>query len=443
MVRPVPIPHQPPPYAAHPVVYQSDYRIERPPMHHMAPHHAVPYGAAAGLPPQVRPQEPVGESAWERGLRTAKEMMRKATKRKEQDIDFEDKKMNLSLTQDELEKDNYYTRGSPESPSYGVRPPVAAAPYEFNAPPVTAKFTRPGPAPFEEDAFGRTHRYRELPSHRMPQYEDEDPSKRRNRATREVIVQRADEWNDPWMRSKSPAREKRSARRDRRSYSNSSSYSSSSSSSRSGSSSDSSRSPSPSTRRPRYDSHRSKESDRHTTHVRKVIRTRSPSASPRRVRKVSPVVAKKRNVSPVPDKRAIEKAVSTKRKKSSPPRKVSTEKRRRRSSSSGSGSSDSSDSGSESSYSSSSSTSSREKSKKSKATEKSSKTAASSKKPAELKKSSSDSKPSAQVIPPSSAALEKAAASASAAKKSSRREELLKQLRAVEEAIARKRTKIS
>ncbi|EAT48813.1 AAEL000177-PA [Aedes aegypti] len=327
------------------------------------------------------------------------------------------------------------------SPSYGARPPVAAAPYEFNAP-VAAKFTRPGPAAFEEDAFGRTHRYRELPSHRMPQYEDDDPSKRRNRATREVIVQRADEWNDPWMRSKSPAREKRTSRRERRSYSNSSSYSSSSSSSRSGSSSDSSRSPSPSTRRPRYDSHRSKESDRHTTHVRKVIRTRSPSASPRRVRKVSPVVAKKRNASPLPDKRAVEKAVSTKRKKASPARKASTDKRRRRSSSSGSGSSDSSDSGSESSYSSSSSTSSREKSKKSKVAEKSSKTSASSKKP-ELKKSSSDSKPSAQVIPPSSAALEKAAASASAAKKSSRREELLKQLRAVEEAIARKRTKIS
>lgn len=33
------------------------------------------------------------------------------------------------------------------------------------------------------------------------------------------------------------------------------------------------------------------------------------------VRKVSPVVAKKRNASPLPDKRAVEKAVSTKRKK--------------------------------------------------------------------------------------------------------------------------------
>lgn len=48
--------------------------------------------------------------------------------------------------------------------------------------------------------------------------------------TREVIVQpvtRADDWNDPWMRSgKSPVREKRQ-KRDRRSYSSNSSYSSS------------------------------------------------------------------------------------------------------------------------------------------------------------------------------------------------------------------------
>lgn len=50
------------------------------------------------------------------------------------------------------------------------------------------------------------------------------------RPAREVIVQRVepvgrgDEWNDPWMRSKSPVREKRTKRR---SYSSNSSYSSS------------------------------------------------------------------------------------------------------------------------------------------------------------------------------------------------------------------------
>lgn len=62
-------------------------------------------------------QPPQIESAWERGLRTAKEMLRKSIKRKEQDIDFEEKKMNLSLAQEEFDKENgYYGRvaSSPE-----------------------------------------------------------------------------------------------------------------------------------------------------------------------------------------------------------------------------------------------------------------------------------------------------------------------------------------
>lgn len=64
-----------------------------------------------------RPEPPPVESAWERGLRTAKEMLRKSIKRKEQDIDFEEKKMNLSLAQEELDKENgYYARvPSPEA----------------------------------------------------------------------------------------------------------------------------------------------------------------------------------------------------------------------------------------------------------------------------------------------------------------------------------------
>lgn len=44
--------------------------------------------------------------------------MRKANKRKESDMDFEEKKMNLSLGQDELEREaGYYVRAaSPEPP---------------------------------------------------------------------------------------------------------------------------------------------------------------------------------------------------------------------------------------------------------------------------------------------------------------------------------------
>lgn len=106
MVRPIPIPQSVP---IMPPAY--DYRNERPPIHHMPPH-AAPYGHPR-IPPVADP-----ESAWERGLRTAKEMMRKANKRKEQDIDFDEKKMNLSGPPDEIEKDPYYVRASPEVSFY-------------------------------------------------------------------------------------------------------------------------------------------------------------------------------------------------------------------------------------------------------------------------------------------------------------------------------------
>lgn len=262
MVRPVPIPHTSVPYGPGHGRGDGGYHEYNPnhrpvPIHH-APgpppgHHPgfsgpplpppIPHAVRGGGVGTAAPAlDTAGESAWERGLRTAKEMMRKANKRKEQDMDFEDKKMNLSLSQDELEKDNYYARDralSPDvSPPYGRHPPG----FEFE-PPIgpPSKY----PPVLEEDPYGRVPRYRELPPHRMPHYEDE----RRVRPAREVIVQRAepvrgDEWNDPWMRSKSPSGrgpgvggggggngggvppEKRS-RRDRRSYSSNSSYSSS------------------------------------------------------------------------------------------------------------------------------------------------------------------------------------------------------------------------
>lgn len=241
MIRPVPVNAHAPPYGPGGVVpsFHHDFRNERPGMHPM--HH----GAA---PPQARPlPEPVVESAWERGLRTAKEMMRKANKRKEQDMDFEDKKMNLSASQDELERDNYYIRErSPERSTpppppppapYGGRPmpihhPNKGAPF---SPPHKYGMQRPAPVPYEDDPYGRSMRYRELPAHRMPQYEDEIMGgKRRIRPQREVIVQRAepagrgDEWMDPWMRSKSPGREReKRQKRERRSYSSNSSYSTS------------------------------------------------------------------------------------------------------------------------------------------------------------------------------------------------------------------------
>lgn len=47
---------------------------------------------------------PMPESAWERGLRHAKEIIRASAKRKQTDVDFEEKKINLSLAGEEDEE---------------------------------------------------------------------------------------------------------------------------------------------------------------------------------------------------------------------------------------------------------------------------------------------------------------------------------------------------
>ena len=45
------------------------------------------------------PPPPAYETAWERGLRQAKEMRRRSHKRREMDVEYEEKKASLSLTQ--------------------------------------------------------------------------------------------------------------------------------------------------------------------------------------------------------------------------------------------------------------------------------------------------------------------------------------------------------
>ena len=69
-------------------------------------------------PLKTSPDKPVvrrPETAWERGLRQAKEMKRLSQQRKETDIEYEEKRTTMSLTQAELDRENdYYTR--PASP---------------------------------------------------------------------------------------------------------------------------------------------------------------------------------------------------------------------------------------------------------------------------------------------------------------------------------------
>jgi hypothetical protein len=112
----------------------------------------------------------------------------------------------------------------------------------------------------------------------MPHYEDDDVSKRRIRSNREVIVEKADEWSDPWARKSRRGSAGRERGRGReRSYSSNSSYSSSSATSRSRSSSESSGSPS-APRRKRFDSNRSKE----RVASRKPVKAKSRSTSVKR-----------------------------------------------------------------------------------------------------------------------------------------------------------------
>ncbi|XP_046659250.1 LOW QUALITY PROTEIN: zinc finger CCCH domain-containing protein 18-like [Homalodisca vitripennis] len=109
MVRPLVPVNGPPPMYGPPM---DPYRpIERPMMGPPVYQQQPPVPRKEEAPPLV-------ESAWERGLRQAKEMLRKSSKRKETEVDFEEKKMNLSLGQDELDKENdYYTRTASPVPN--------------------------------------------------------------------------------------------------------------------------------------------------------------------------------------------------------------------------------------------------------------------------------------------------------------------------------------
>ncbi|XP_055842316.1 zinc finger CCCH domain-containing protein 18 isoform X2 [Episyrphus balteatus] len=477
MVRPVSVPTgggRPPLAAAFGHDNYHDYRTDRPPLHHRAPpihhHPAIPFVAhhdPRAIPPVAAQDPPIVESAWERGLRTAKEMMRKANKRKEQDMDFEDKKMNLTLSPDDVEKDNYYIkdRATPPEvvPQYPRHQNYQEPPGLYPPP---ERFAR-GPPPIYDDLdpYGRSARYRELPAHRMPHYEDE----RRVRPAREVIVQRVepvgrgDEWNDPWMRSKSPGgralsdRERSDKRRrDRRSYSSNSSYSSSTSS-QSDSSSESSRSPSPEHRR-RYNSS-SHKSPPPRRHFRSGGGAGLRSPSPRRPRRspsiVRSPVAKRRghsSPSPIPEKRSTYSPSNRKRRASPPPKKSGTDRNKKRRGSSSSGSSDSSGSGSDSSSSSSESSSQSRGAtpvKRMRTTDKIANERKAVKKIEAVKKRSPISIEIKKQATVGASALTSPSNSNSSDKpevkdmKKNRREELLKQLRAVEDAIAKKRSKLT
>ncbi|XP_069353992.1 zinc finger CCCH domain-containing protein 18 isoform X3 [Eulemur rufifrons] len=210
----------------------------------LGPHPLMPANPWGGpvvdeiLPPP--PPEPPAESAWERGLRHAKEVLKKATIRKEQEPDFEEKRFTVTIGEDEREFDK------------------------------------------ENEVF-RDWNSRVPRDIRDTARQVEPPKK--EAASTGPQVKRADEWKDPWRRSKSPkkklgvsvspsrARRRRKASASSASASNSS-RSSSRSSSYSGSGSSRSRSRSSS-----YSSYSSR-SSRHSSFSGSRSRSRSFSSSP-------------------------------------------------------------------------------------------------------------------------------------------------------------------
>ncbi|XP_051168738.1 zinc finger CCCH domain-containing protein 18-like isoform X2 [Leptopilina boulardi] len=542
MVRPMAYP----PHAGGPHEFRP--HIERPSLMRPLP------GFSAAPPHVPKTDELVSESPWERGLRQAKEMMRKANKRKESDMDFEEKKMNLSLGQEELDREaGYYVRpASPEPPieRWPPREPpqrVSRAPApritpdhyadepEGYYPPTPHEYYRR--VQYKSEGRSGMENYRERydyhsvqprnaphsnspPPHPRERERDrerererereyyEKYEKKHKRPSREVIVERipssktwreeepqptertrGDEWADPWMRRKSPGsvrRNRTSSKRSRRqSYSSGSSYSSSSSSRSTSHSSYTS-----------YDSQSRSRSPSPPSRSRVNAKTKTLTAAPPPAVVAPPVRGAMLMNPPAPSPRGSKGSTSPtgtlhRRAGLNPPApspltthprqndktrdkaalaaaavaKVIKGHSRSRSShsSSGSDSSGSSSDSSESSYSSSSSESRRKKGstppirkdtkaldalkvsgnkQQIKLTLKPSQSATAVKK-VDRSASIAGKKRPAETSPTVDSKASVAAAAAKAAKKaSSRREELLKQLKAVEDAIARKRSKV-
>ena len=213
-------------------------------------------------------------------------MKKLSQQRKETDIEYDEKRTNLTLTQAELDRENdYYMR--PASPIRDnseeedfasedvprLRRIAPPPPPEFQSRPASRRYPSPPNRRFDRSPSPPSSRVRRVAPPRSPP----GPGGPRHR--------RGDEWADPWMRDK--AEQGRRSRPRKRSYSSGSSRSSSRSSSNSRS-----RSPKRQRRRQRRSSSGSSKSSR-SRH-----RSRSRSSTPEGIPgRNSPTV--NRNTSPL------------------------------------------------------------------------------------------------------------------------------------------------
>ncbi|KAL8589999.1 hypothetical protein ACOMHN_007024 [Nucella lapillus] len=221
------------------------------------------------IPPP--PEAPPVESAWERGLRHAKEQIKKASQRKEQESNFEEKRLNLSVDEErEMNKENdrrmvvhvpivkdpYYDQAAFDEEEYYKQRGVnlwqsgryenfevrynreSYSPYRGEKeyyPPPPERYPRHFSPPV--DKFGRHPRMEARPD--PPPYRPNRMEEMRAMSPSPPVAaasppsrRPADEWHDPWRRSakhrsKSPKANRRGrsrsrSRRGRRSLSDSS-----------------------------------------------------------------------------------------------------------------------------------------------------------------------------------------------------------------------------
>ncbi|XP_071958455.1 uncharacterized protein [Antedon mediterranea] len=197
------------------------------------------------LPRPVIPEEPKIETAWEKGLRHAKELRKKAQIRKEQDEDFEEKRLLAELSDEgdeDYNKENLYRNrdefygyhlGEDESPAREVVMKDPTLPQQYAA---TIHVGRIGK---EDVRRGQGQPVTQRNYDFFPKKRDDNYSRQEkihsNDARNKIepkapLVNRstADSWHDPWARARSP--KKVAGARGRRRHSSHSSFTSSSSS---------------------------------------------------------------------------------------------------------------------------------------------------------------------------------------------------------------------
>lgn len=161
-------------------------------------------------PPPLLQLPNSAESSWERGVRTAKKMVAEASKRKEQEVDFDDKRLNQGVEADMRDMPPYHARHHhhSRSPSPRRRSP---SPYyrdyhHRDLPPPPPHHIRERMHRDSWDSeYARRHRLAfesapwndDVPQRSPPRYERDNRGSARGGA---------EQFRDPWRRSKSPTR---------------------------------------------------------------------------------------------------------------------------------------------------------------------------------------------------------------------------------------------